>query len=99
MKRAPRPHFENPSAKPHTLLTVSGICVLNLIITGGSVDFVLSVVADAKFTVGREIIAGSNDEIEQSQLDRMLKPAIARVMLAPGLLTMTVMPYRLQESS
>ena len=63
-----------------------------MIITGGSVDVVLSVVADAKVTAGREISAGLNDDKEQSQFERILKPAIARFMLAPGFLTMILFP-------
>ncbi len=76
-----------PSAFPHTLLTVSFICMLNVILTGASVDFTLIVVADAKAAPGRVKTKGLNDDVEQSQSERMLRPAIARVMLVPGLLT------------
>ena len=78
---------------------MSGICALNVILTGGSADFVLSVVADAKVTAGREISAGLNDDLEQSQFERMLRPAKARVLLLPGTLTMILLPILLQGTS
>ena len=58
MKSGPRPHFENPSANPHTLLTVSGIRVLNLMLIEAAIHDVFSKVADTKMTEGREISAG-----------------------------------------
>ena len=68
-----------PSAFPQTLLTVSGICLFNVILTGASVDFTLIVVADAKVAPGRVNSKGLKDDVEQSQSERMLRPAIARV--------------------
>ncbi len=47
-----------PSAFPQTLLTVSGICMFNVILTGASVDFTFIVVADAKVAPGRVNVAG-----------------------------------------
>jgi hypothetical protein len=61
--------------------------MLNVIRTGASVDFTLIVVADAKAAPGIVNRTGLNDDVEQSQSERMLRPAIARVMLSPGLLT------------
>ena len=77
----------NPSAYPQTLLTVSGIFLFNKILIGAPFDVVVSVVSDAKGFAAK-IRAGFNDDLEQSQFDRMLRPAIARVMLGPSLLTM-----------
>ncbi len=99
MTRGPRPHLVKPSAFPQTLLTVSGIFMLNLIFTGESVDLVMSVVADAKVAPGRVNSAGLNDDKEQAQSERMLRPAIARVVPAPGFLTMIWLPTILQGTS
>jgi hypothetical protein len=52
MTRGPRPHFENPSAEPQTLLTVSGICVLNLMDCELSVYFTVIDVTEAKYVSG-----------------------------------------------
>ncbi len=41
----------------------------------------------------------SNDEVEQSQSERMLMPAIARVYRSPGFLTMILFPTILQGTS
>jgi hypothetical protein len=49
------------------------------------VDVVASVVANGGYAT---ISAGLNDVLAQSQSARMLRPAIARVMLLPGFLTM-----------
>ncbi len=76
-----------PSALPQTLLTVSFIYLLSIILTGALVDVVIIVVCDAKGYASK-ISAGFSDDYEQSQLERMLKPAIARVILLPGLLMM-----------
>ena len=57
-----------------------------------------SVVADAKGFAAK-IRAGFNDDLEQSQFDRMLRPAIARVMLEPGFLTIIWLPTLLQGTS
>ena len=65
----------------------------------------LIVVADEKglpasgLEAGREISLGLNDDLEQSQLERIPMPAIARVVLEPGLLTMIVLPICLQGIS
>ena len=56
------PHLVNPSANPQTALTVSGICVLNVILFGGSVHVLFNVVVDVNMTAGKEISAGSNDD-------------------------------------
>jgi hypothetical protein len=55
---------------------------------GAPVDIVLIVDGDAKGLAAREISAGFNDDSEHSQLERMLRPAIARVILLPGFVTM-----------
>jgi hypothetical protein len=68
-------HLENPSDLHHTLHTVSGICLLNSILIGADVDVVLNVVANGCLATIRE---GSKDVLEQSQLERMLMPAIDR---------------------
>jgi hypothetical protein len=79
-----------------------------MILTGESVYIVVSVVEDAKglaacilsgLETGREISLGLNDDLEQSQLERIPTPAIARVTLLPGLLTMIVFPTMLQRIS
>ena len=70
-----------------------------MILLGGSIDVPLSVVDDEKLTTGREISAGSNDVFEQSQLESAPNPAIARVILAPGLFTMILLPALLQGTS
>jgi hypothetical protein len=74
-----RPHLVVPSAFPHTLLTVSGNTA---ILSGGSVDLKRMV-----YLVGGVIFAGLSDVDWQSQSERILTPAIDRVMLVPGLLT------------
>jgi hypothetical protein len=73
--------------------------MLNVILIRAAVELQLIVVADAKVATGREISAVSNDVLEQSQLERMLRPAIARVMLAPGLFTIILLPTLLQGTS
>ncbi len=88
-----------PSVFPHTLLTASRICMFNVIFTAASVDFTVSVVADAKAAPGRVNSTGLNDDVLQSQSERMLRPAVARVMLLPGLLTMILLPTILQGTS
>ena len=64
-----RGHLENPSASPHTLLTVSGICLLNSILIVADVD-----VVSITFEKGglATISAGLNEVLEQSQLERIL---------------------------
>ena len=49
-----------PSPLPHTLLTVSAICLFSVILTGAPVDVVLSVVGDAKGFAAK-ISAGFSD--------------------------------------
>ncbi len=72
-------HYVIPSASPHTLLTVSGITMIL---------FTVSVYnPTSEYANTDENSKGLNDDKEQSQSERMLRPAIARVMLAPGLLT------------
>ena len=95
-KKTRRPHLVNPSANPQTLLTVSGIYLFNVILIEAPVDVFVSVVTDEK---GAKINAGLNDDLEQSQLERMLRPAIDRVMLSPGLLTIIWLPTLLQGTS
>ena len=93
------PHLVKPSALPQTLLTVSGICKLNLMLIGAPVDVVLIVVADAKGFATREISAGFKDDMEQSQFERMLAPAIAKIIKLPGLITIIWLPTFLQGTS
>ncbi len=71
------PHWVKPSAFPHALLTVSGICLFNVIIIGAAVDLVLTVVIDARGFAAK-IRVGFNCVCRQSQLERMLRPAISK---------------------
>ena len=73
--------------------------MLNVISTGAPVEVVLTKVAEAKGFTAREISLGSNNDFEQLQLERMPMPAIARIILEPGLLTITVFPTLLQGIS
>ena len=73
--------------------------MLNFILFGISVNVLFKEVTDAKLTAGKEINAGSNDDFKQSQLERMLKPAIARVKFAPVFLAMILLPALLQGIS
>ena len=71
------PHWVTPSAFPHALLTVSGICLFNVMIIGAAVDFVLTVVIDAR-AFAEKIRLGFNCVCRQSQLERMLRPAMSK---------------------
>ena len=73
--------------------------MLNFILFGISVNVLFKEVTDAKLTAGKEINAGSNDDFKQSQLERMLKPAIARVIFEPVFLAMILLPALLQGIS
>jgi hypothetical protein len=66
---------------------------------GAPFDVVLIVVGETKGFVAREISAGFNDDTEQSQLERMLAPAIDKVMRLPGLVIMILLPTFLQGTS
>ena len=93
------PHLVKPSALSQTLLTESGICKLNEMLIGAPVDVVFIVVADAKGFAAREISAGFKDDMEQSQFERMLAPAIPKIMPLPGLVTIIWLPTYLQGTS
>ncbi len=57
-------------------------------------------VTDTKGVAGVVVnCVGLNDDVEQSQSERMLMPAIARVMSLPGLVTMILLPTILQGTS
>jgi hypothetical protein len=74
---------------------------LNVIVTVGPVFSVLIVVVDAKGTDAPawKINVGSNDVLEQSQLERILALAITSGMLTPGLLITILLPTLLQRTS
>ena len=81
------PHLLTPSAFPQTRLTVSFSNLFKVIVIRAPVDVVLIVLGDANGDYASEISAGFNDVKKQSQFERMLAPAIAKVMSLPGFLT------------
>ncbi len=74
--------------------------MLKVIVCTGSVGCTEMEVTETKGVAGVVVnCVESNYDVEQSQSERMLMPAIARVMLAPTFLTKILLPTILQGTS
>jgi hypothetical protein len=77
---------------------VSGNCLLKVIVCTESDGSTEMEVTETKGVAGVVVnFVESVDVYQQSQSERMLIPAIARVMLVPGLLTMILLPTLLLQ--